>query len=134
MQSQLTQPIGDLLREWRRRRKLSQLELAVHAEVSARHLSFVETGRSAPSRDLALRQRTQLRRAAGYPPAYREGNREEPRLAAVREMARRGLAAHEPFPALVMDRYGNRVEANDPAWLFRVGVSPELLEEPVNVL
>lgn len=144
MQSQLTQPIGDLLREWRKRRKLSQLELAVHAEISARHLSFVETGRSAPSRDmvlrlaealnLALRERNQLLLAAGYAPAYRESNLEDPRMASVREMVRQVLAAHEPFPALVLDRYWNRVEANDPAWIFRVGVSPHLLEEPVNVL
>lgn len=140
----VAQPVGDLLREWRKRRKLSQLELAVQAEISARHLSFVENGRSAPSRDivlrlagtlgLALRERNQLLMAAGYAPVYHETSLNAPRMSSVRAMVRKVLSAHEPFPAIVLDRYWNRVEANDPAMLFRVGVSAELLREPVNVM
>lgn len=140
----VTQEIGDLLREWRKRRRLSQLDLATLADISARHLSFVENGRSAPSREivlrlaealgLALRERNQLLIAAGYAPVYHETSLEAPRMSAVREMIRKVLTAHEPFPAVVLDRYWNRVEANEPAWLFGQGVSPELLTEPVNLM
>ncbi|MYS81519.1 helix-turn-helix domain-containing protein [Streptomyces sp. SID5474] len=139
-----TQPIGDLLRQWRKRRLLSQLELATQAEISPRHLSFIENGRSGPSRDivlrlaealgLELRERNPLLLAAGYAPVYHETSLEAPHMAAVRAMLRQVLAAHEPFPAVVLDRYWNRVEANEPALLFRIGVSEELLREPVNLL
>jgi len=136
--------IGDLLREWRKRRRLSQLELAAQAAISARHLSFVENGRSLASRDivlrlagalgLALRERNQLLLAAGYAPVYQETGLESPQMAAVLAMVRQVLAAHEPFPAVVLDRYWNRVEANGPAWLFSTGVAPHLLQEPVNLM
>jgi transcriptional regulator with XRE-family HTH domain len=139
-----TQAIGDLLRDWRKRRKLSQLELAARAGISARHLSFVENGRSLAGRDvvlrlaealgLALRERNQLLLAAGYAPVYQQTGLEAPRMAAVRAMVRQVLAAHQPYPAVVLDRYWNRVEANDPAWLFTVGVAPQLLREPVNLM
>ncbi|WP_424644742.1 helix-turn-helix domain-containing protein [Embleya sp. AB8] len=139
-----TQPIGDLLRQWRKRRLLSQLELAGQAEISPRHLSFIENGRSAPSRDivlrlaealgLELRERNPLLLAAGYAPVYHETSLEAPHMGAVRAMLRQVLAAHEPYPAVVLDRYWNRVEANQPAMLFRVGVSEELLREPLNLL
>lgn len=137
-------PLGDLLRQWRGRRKLSQLELSLRADISTRHLSFIETGRSAPGRDvllrlaealrLALRERNQLLMAAGYAPVYRQTGLDAPRMAAVRAMIAKVLAAHEPFPAVVLDRYWNRVDANGPAWLFGTGVAPELLREPVNMM
>lgn len=142
--TRVSQSVGDLLREWRRRRKLSQLELSLQAEISTRHLSFVETGRSAPSRDivlrlgdtldLELRERNQLLLAAGYAPVYEETRLDAPTMSAIRAMVRQLLTAHEPFPGLVLDRYWNQVEANEPALLFAEGVSPDLLKEPVNVL
>ncbi|MFI6566173.1 helix-turn-helix domain-containing protein [Streptomyces sp. NPDC050534] len=140
----LTQSLGDLLRQWRKHRLLSQMELATLAEISPRHLSFIENGRSVPSRDavlrlaealgLELRERNPLLLAAGYAPVYHETSLEAPHMSAVRGMVRQVLAAHEPYPAVVLDRYWNRVDANDPAWLFGQGVHPELLEEPVNLL
>jgi transcriptional regulator with XRE-family HTH domain len=100
--------MGDLLREWRKLRKLSQLDLAELAEISGRHLSFIENGRSAPSRvivlrlaealGLALRERNKLLLAAGYAPVYDETNLEAPRMAAIRAMVRQLLTAHEPYP------------------------------------
>jgi transcriptional regulator with XRE-family HTH domain len=144
MTSGVRPEIGDLLRAWRRRRRLSQLDLAAGADISARHLSFVENGRSAPSREvvlrlaealgLALRERNQLLISAGYAPMYAETQLAAPGMSAVRAMIRKVLAAHEPFPAVVLDRYWNRVEANDPAWIFAEGVAPELLREPVNLM
>lgn len=140
----IAREVGDLLREWRRRRRLSQLELAGLADISGRHLSFIENGRSAPSREivlrlaeslgLALRERNQLLVTAGYAPVYHETSLEAPQMSAVREMIRKVLTAHEPFPAVVLDRYWNRVEANDPAWIFGRDISPELLKEPVNLM
>ncbi|MEU6479351.1 helix-turn-helix transcriptional regulator [Streptomyces sp. NPDC047017] len=140
----LAQSLGDLLRQWRKHRLLSQLELATLAEISSRHLSFVENGRSVPSRDavlrladalgLELRERNPLLLAAGYAPVYHETSLRAPHMSAVRDMVRQVLAAHEPYPAVVLDRYWNRVDANDPAWLFGQGVHPALLEEPVNLL
>src|SRR5215510_9849131 len=107
--------VGDHLREWRRRRRMSQLDLAVDAEISTRHLSFVESGRSVPSRemllhlaerlDVPLRERNGLLLAAGYAPAFRERPLSDPALQAAREAVDRLLAAHEPFPALAVDRH-----------------------------
>ena len=139
-----TETVGDLLRDWRGRRKLSQLDLATEAALSARHLSFVENGRSVPSRDLLLRlaealglplrERNQLLLVAGYAPVYGETSLRAPHMSAVVDMVRQVLAAHEPYPAVVLDRYWCRVAANDPAWLFTTGVAPELLREPVNLM
>jgi transcriptional regulator with XRE-family HTH domain len=137
--------VGPLLREWRQRRRLSQLDLAVEAEVSSRHLSFVETGRSQPSRELVLhlaerldvplRERNALLLAAGYAPVYRETPLDAPDMAPVRDALDRILAAHAPFPAVVVDRGWSLVAANDPALgLLTSGVSPTLLEPPVNAL
>ena len=116
-----TQGVGPLLREWRRRRRRSQLELALDAGVSARHISFVETGRSNPSRemviglaanlDLPLRDRNELLIAAGYAPEYRQLAYEDPALGPVRAAIDQVLAAHDPYPALVVDHhweYGDR--------------------------
>ncbi|MGH2608186.1 MAG: helix-turn-helix domain-containing protein, partial [Tepidiformaceae bacterium] len=109
-----TANVGDLLRDWRQRRHLSQLDLALDAEVSTRHLSFVETGRARPSRDFVLhlaeqlevplRERNALLLAAGYAPIYRETGLDEPEMAAARGALDRILAGHEPFPALAVDR------------------------------
>ncbi|WP_018656183.1 helix-turn-helix transcriptional regulator [Actinomadura flavalba] len=138
------QPIGDRLRAWRHRRRLSQLELASAAQVSTRHLSFVETGRSMPSRamvlrlaehlDVPLRDRNLLLVAAGYAPGYAETPLPEPRMDGVRSALRQVLAAHEPAPALVVDRFWNLVDANAAAGLFLEDVAPELLRPPVNAL
>ena len=137
-------PLGTLLKDWRRRRRLSQLDLALEAGVSARHLSFVETGRSKPSREMVihlaeqlevpLRDRNQLLLAAGYAPAYGEHPLDAPEMAPVREAIDGVLAGHAPFPAVAVDRWWNLVAANEPLALLTDGVAPELLEPPVNTL
>jgi transcriptional regulator with XRE-family HTH domain len=136
--------VGELLRQWRRRRGLSQLALAGAADVSARHLSFVETGRARPSRamllrlaehlEVPLRDRNALLLAAGLAPAYSERRLDEPPMAVVADAVRRILAAYEPFPALVVDRRWELVDANDAVALLTAGCAPELLEPPCNVL
>src|SRR6266581_8285424 len=135
---------GDLLREWRQRRRLSQLDLAIAANVSARHLSFVETGRSKPTSemilhlaeylDVPLRDRNALLLAGGFAPAYPERGLAEPELQAVRNALKRVLDGHEPYPAAVVNRWWELVDANAGIALFTAGVSPELLTPPVNVL
>lgn len=136
---------GDLLRTWRHRRHLSQLQLSTDAGLSARHLSFVETGRSRPSRELVLhladhldvplREQNALLVAAGYAPMYTETDLDAPQMDAARDALTQLLEAHEPYPAIVVDRHWNLVLAND-ALLTLIGgmVSPQLLEPPVNVL
>jgi transcriptional regulator with XRE-family HTH domain len=134
--------VGELLRAWRQRRNLSQLELALDAAVSSRHLSFVETGRARPSREMILRlaeqlevplrERNPLLLAAGYAPVYAERPLESPEMETVRDALDRFLRAHEPYPALVVDRHHNLVAANDALDLLLDGVAPELLEPPAN--
>ena len=137
--------VGDLLRDWRQRRRRSQLDLAVEAEVSARHLSFVETGRSKPSRelllhlaehlDVPLRERNALLLAAGYAPVYPERPLDAGDMAPVRAALDKILAGHEPFPAVIVDRHWDLVAANGPAFaVLTDGVSPQLLEPPANAL
>ena len=136
--------MGELLREWRRRAKLSQLELAIRADVSARHVSFVETGRTTPSRsmvlrladhlDVPLRERNRLLVAAGYAPVYRARPLEDPDLAAAREAIGRVLRGHEPYPALAVDRGWNLVLANSAAEVFLDDADPALLRPPVNMM
>ena len=140
----LQRPVGALLREWRERRRLSQLELALDTEISARHLSFVETGRSLPSRemvlrlteqlDVPLRERNHLLLAAGYAPVYSETALDAGAMLAVREAVRQVLTGHEPYPALVVDRGWNLVDANASIGLFLQGVALELLAPPANAL
>jgi len=135
---------GDLIREWRQRRRLSQLDLAIAANVSSRHLSFVETGRSRPTSemilhlaehlDVPLRDRNALLLAGGFAPAYPERGLAEPELQAVRDALKRVLDGHEPYPAAVVNRWWELVGANAGIALFTGDVSPELLEPPVNVL
>jgi transcriptional regulator with XRE-family HTH domain len=137
-------PIGEQLRAWRQRRRLSQLELASEADVSTRHLSFVETGRSAPSREMVLRlaehlevplrDRNLLLVAAGYAPVFGETPIEEPKMDTVRAALRQVLDGHEPYPAVVVDRFWNLIDANGAAAFFMEGAPPELLEPPLNVL
>jgi transcriptional regulator with XRE-family HTH domain len=133
-----------MLRDWRRRRRLSQLDLALEAGVSARHLSFLETGRSRPSRemvlhladqlDVPLRDRNRLLLAAGFAPAYGERQIDAPEMAPVRAALERVLTGHEPYPALVVDRLWNLVAANRSLELFTALAAPWLLEPPANVL
>jgi transcriptional regulator with XRE-family HTH domain len=139
-------PVGTLLRDWRQRRRLSQLDLALDAGVSSRHLSFVETGRSKPGREMLLRvaeqlqipfrDRNHLLLAAGHAPEFPERPLGDPALAPVREALDRILAAHAPYPAVVFDRAWNLVAANPPmsALPAGVGVDEALLEPPVNLL
>ncbi|HWV79927.1 MAG TPA: helix-turn-helix transcriptional regulator [Hyphomicrobiaceae bacterium] len=140
-----TQPTaGTLLRTWRQRRRMSQLELALEAEVSQRHLSFVESGRSAPSRDMILhlaerlsiplRERNILLVAAGFAPIYQERSLDDPALAAQREAIDLVLKSHEPFPALAVDRYWTLVAANAAIGPLIAGIDAKLLEPPLNVL
>jgi transcriptional regulator with XRE-family HTH domain len=136
--------VGKLLREWRVRRRMSQLDLATRAGISARHLSFVETGRSRPSRemvlhladhlDVPLRDRNSLLMAAGYAPTYQATDFDAPEMRAVREAIDRLLVGHEPYPAILVDRRWQLVAANRAATVLVDGVAPELLEPPVNVL
>lgn len=135
---------GALLREWRTRRRLSQQELALEAGVSARHLSFLETGRSRPSAEMVLRlaerlevplrERNALLLAAGHAPAYAEHDLGAPELAGVRATMDLLLRAHEPAPALVVDRHWEMVAANRTVGILLDGVDAELLAPPVNVL
>ena len=135
---------GPLLREWRRRRRMSQLDLACVADVSTRHLSYVETGRSRPSRqfllhvaehlDVPLRGRNDLLVAAGYAPVYGETDLDAPEMAPVREALELVLAHHEPFPAVVVDRTWDLVLGNAGVGLLLDDVDPALLEPPANVL
>src|SRR3954453_12364990 len=136
--------IGKVLREWRERRRLSQLDLALEAGVSARHLSFVETGRSKPSAemviqlaehlDVPLRDRNTLLLAAGYAPAYAQHDLDAPEMGPVREAIDRVLRGHEPYPAVVVDRHWGMVAANRAVPLLIEGAAAHLLEPPVNVL
>lgn len=138
-------PFGAQLREWRQRRHLSQLDLSVDAEVSTRHLSFVETGRAMPSRemvlrladrlDVPLRERNRLLTAAGFAPMYAERALDDPALGAARAAVEQILKAHEPYPALAVDRHWNLLFHNTAAGaLLQLGIAPELLQPPVNVL
>lgn len=137
-------PIGTLLRQWRTRRRLSQLELSSRADVSTRHLSYLETGRSRPSRemvlhlaeelDLPLRDRNRLLLAAGYAPVYPERPLDTPAMATVRAAVRQILVGHEPYPAVVVDRDWNLLDANAGAGLLTAGLPEALLVPPVNVL
>jgi transcriptional regulator with XRE-family HTH domain len=138
------QPFGDHLRHWRQHRRLSQLELAHEADISTRHLSFVETGRSTPSRemvlrlsarlDIPLRERNALLVAAGYAPMYRERPLGDPALDAARQAVELLLKSHEPYPALAIDRHWNLIAANRMVPQLMAGADAALLQAPVNVL
>lgn len=139
-----TPGVGDLLRQWRQRRRLSQLALATDAGISQRHLSFLESGRSLPSRGmllhltqrlaLPLRERNRLLLAAGLSPRYGERPLDAPDLAPVRRVIERLLEGHVPYPALAVDRHWTLLAANRALAPLLDGIAPALLEPPVNVL
>jgi transcriptional regulator with XRE-family HTH domain len=136
--------IGTLLRDWRVRRRMSQQDLALEAGVSARHVSFVETGRSRPSAemviqlaehlDVPLRDRNTLLLAAGFAPAYAQRDLDEPEMGPVRDAIDRVLRGHEPYPAVVVDRHWGLVAANRAVPLLIEDAAEHLLAPPVNVL
>jgi transcriptional regulator with XRE-family HTH domain len=138
------QTAGELIRFWRTRRGLSQLELSLDANVSTKHLSFVETGRSRPSRqllvdlaqhlDLPIGERNRLLLAGGFAPPYLELPYDGEVMQPLRESLERLLEAHEPNPALIVDGLWNLIESNRAASLLWDGVDPELLEPPINLL
>src|SRR5262245_59651484 len=144
MSTPQTESVGILLRNWRRRRHLSQLDRACDADISARHLSFLENGRSQPSREMLLhlaaqlevplRERNMLLVAAGYAPVFQERSLEDPALQAARKIIDLVLAGHEPYPALAIDRHWTLVAANRTDPLLIAGVDASLLKAPVNVL
>jgi transcriptional regulator with XRE-family HTH domain len=137
-------PVGALLRDWRQRRRLSQLDLALEAGISTRHLSFVETGRSRPSPEMVLhlaeqlevplRERNQLLLAAGYAPRYGARSLDAPEMAPMRDALGRVLAGHEPYPAIAVDRGWNLVASNASLAPLLEGVAPELLQPPANCM
>ncbi|MDX3004496.1 helix-turn-helix transcriptional regulator [Kribbella solani] len=136
--------VGGLLREWRRRRKLSQLELAIRAEVSSRHVSFVETGRTTPSAAMVLhlaehlavplRERNRLLVAAGHAPVFRQTPLDDPDMSGVRAALEQVLQAHSPYPALAVDRRWNLLLANDPFNRFLDSLDPKLRKAPINLM
>jgi transcriptional regulator with XRE-family HTH domain len=136
--------VGELLRDWRQRRRMSQLLLAAEADISTRHLSFVESGRALPSRemvmhlaerlDVPLRARNMLLVAAGYAPLFRERPLTDPQLTAAREAVELVLKGHEPYPALAIDRHWTIVTANRALAPLLGAASEALLAPPVNAL
>jgi transcriptional regulator with XRE-family HTH domain len=136
--------VGPLLREWRQRRRLSQLALACEAEVSSRHVSFLETGRAQPSRemvlllaerlDVPLRERNTLLVAAGFAPVFAERALADPALDVARRAVDLVLKGHEPYPALAIDRHWTLIAANRAVAPLLAGIDPSLLQPPVNVL
>jgi transcriptional regulator with XRE-family HTH domain len=136
--------VGDFLREWRQRRRLSQMDLALEAEISTRHLSFLETGRSQPSRemvlllseklDMPLRERNIMLVSAGFAPVYSERSLDDPALAGMRQAVDLVLRGHDPYPALAVDRHWSLISANDALVSLIGDVDPALMKPPVNVL
>jgi transcriptional regulator with XRE-family HTH domain len=136
--------VGPLVRDWRRRRRLSQLDLALEAGISARHLSFVETGRAKPSAemvlhlaeelDVPLRERNRLLLAAGYAPVYEERALDDPEMQPVHEAVQLVLDGHDPYPAITVDHGWALVAHNRGAAHILAGLPEHLLAPPVNVL
>ncbi|HYZ22330.1 MAG TPA: helix-turn-helix transcriptional regulator [Rhodopila sp.] len=142
--SQTESHFGALLREWRQRRRISQLDLACQGNISTRHLSFLETGRSRPSRDMVLhlaeqlevplRERNQLLAAAGFAPVYRETPLSDPGLRAARRAMEAVVHGHMPYPALAVDRHWTLIVANEAVGWLMGDIDPALLAPPVNVM
>jgi transcriptional regulator with XRE-family HTH domain len=136
--------VGGKLRWWRERRRLTQLELGIQAEVSAKHISFIERGRTTPSRDMILhlarnldvplRDRNGLLLAAGYAPQFSELAWDDPQFEPTRRLLSEVVSAHEPYPAIVVDRHWQLLTGNRAGGILREGVHAELLEPPINVL
>jgi len=139
-----TSTFGHQIRSWRQRRHLSQQALADRANLSTRHLSFLETGRAAPSRemvlrladrlDVPLRERNPLLEAAGYAPLYRRRSLDDPEMQSARRSLEFLLRSHLPNPALILDRFYDVVQANAAVGILLHGVGAELLEPPINVI
>ncbi len=137
-------PVGVQLREWRARRRLSQMDLALDADISTRHLSFIETGRARPSPDMIQRladrlevphrARNALLLAAGYAPDYAERALDNPEMAGVRKVVDHILKGHEPYPAIAVDRHWNMVASNGAIGILIEQIAPHLLQPPVNVI
>jgi transcriptional regulator with XRE-family HTH domain len=131
------------LRAWRERRRISQLELALAAGTTQRHVSFLESDRSLPGRgmvvrlaealDVPLRERNSLLLAAGYAPVYDESDLDDPRIDPIRNALERLLDRHRPYPAVIADRHGDLVSGNASFRALIDGVAPELLEPPVSI-
>ena len=144
MNTSMISPIGEHLRIWRQRRHLSQLDLATEAEISTKHLSFLETGRSKPSRDMVLhlsqhlriplREQNTLLQAAGFAPQFSSGSLEGADMASARRTIDLLLKAHEPFPAIAVDRHWNLVMANAAVPPLMDGAASWLIEPPINVI
>ena len=143
MNATAQRPVGDLLREWRQRRRLSQLDFSVEAEISSKHLSFLETGRSRPSRDMRLklaellevplRDRNTLLISAGFAPMFSERKLDDPSLQAARDAMEIVLKGHEPYPAVAIDRHWTLLAANRAVAPMLTGIAAELLAPPMNV-
>jgi len=137
-------PLGEQLREWRTRRRMSQMDLALDSEISTRHLSFIETGRSKPSAamlgriadclDIPHRARNALLLAAGHAPDYQERPLDSAEMAGMQAIVAHVLKGHEPYPALAVDRHWNMIAANDAIAILIEQVAPALLAPPANVL
>ncbi|WP_329613445.1 helix-turn-helix transcriptional regulator [Streptomyces brevispora] len=135
--------LADALREWRTRRRVSQLELAMRAGTTQRHISFIENGRSAPGRsviirlaeslEVPIRERNALLLAAGFAPAYPQTRLDAPQLEPIRTALERILNGHLPYPAVVVERHGDLVSANAAFHALTAGVAPHLLVPPVSV-
>lgn len=140
----VARPVGEFLREWRQRRNRSQLDLACDAEISTKHLSFLETGRSQPSREMLLllagqleiplREQNVLLLSAGYAPVFSERSLDDPTMCAPRQAVDLVVRGHEPYPAFAIDRHWNIVASNRAIPLLFEGVAPQLLIPPVNAL
>lgn len=136
--------LGEQLREWRTRRRMSQMDLALDTEISTRHLSFIETGRSKPSAamlgriadclEVPHRARNAMLLAAGYAPDYQERPLDSPEMTGMRAIVEHVLKGHEPYPALAVDRHWNMIAANEAIAILIEQVSPALLTPPVNAL
>lgn len=144
MNNTAIRPVGEQLRDWRQRRRMTQMDLAAAADTSTRHVSFIETGRSLPSRamlmrlvehlDVPLRERNHLLTAAGLAPMYRESRLDAPALQQAQAAVELVLKGHEPYPAVALDRHWNIVAANRAAALMLADVDPALLAPPVNMV
>lgn len=142
--SQTSPSIGVLVRSWREQRRLSQLDLAVEAEISQKHLSFIESGRASPSRemvitlaehlDVPLRERNTMLLAAGFAPIYRDRPMDDPAMVRAGAAVEQVLRAHEPYPALAVDRKWTLVSTNSAVAPLLVGADPELTKPPINVI
>lgn len=136
--------IGPLLREWRTRQRRSQLDLALDANISSKHLSFVETGKAQPSREMLLRlaekleiplrERNSLLAAAGFAAVFPQRHWDDVELSAARQAIELILQGHAPHPALALDRHWNLLSANQGVAALLQGVPPEQLQPPINVL